>query len=92
MIYQPAEDSYLLEEQVKNERLRAENAIDELLKLKIMAEPVSPHSPGRQRFDMTEMDNVFEEEDEDAVKRLRERMEEEGPAPAYAEALEEQYE
>lgn len=73
-----------VEESLRHEKARADNAVDELLKIKIGA----PVSPG-QRVDPTQMDNVFEDEDQDAVKRLRERMLTEGPDAVYAEAIEE---
>ncbi|MEE9401422.1 MAG: hypothetical protein V3V32_05335 [Dehalococcoidia bacterium] len=78
--------------QVENERKRAENAIDELLKIKVQADPVSPEALVRQRVNPAEMDNMFEDEDEDAVKRLLERAEAVGVQTIYSEALEEQNE
>lgn len=76
----------------ENERQRAENAVDELLKLKAQADPISPESVVRQRVNPAEMDNMFEDEDEDAVKRLLERAEAVGVQTIYSEALEEQNE
>lgn len=79
-----------LSKQVENERQRAENAIDELLKIKTTADPVSPENYVRQRMNPAEMDNVFEEEDENAVKRMMERADDVGIHTVYSEALEEQ--
>ena len=78
--------------QAENERFRAENAIDELLKIKVQADPVSPGNYMRQQANPAQMDNVFEEEDEEAVKRLMERAKETGMQTIYSEALEEQNE
>ena len=79
-----------LRRECDHERDRAENAVDELLKIKVQADPVSPGNYMKQQANPAAMDNVFEEEDEEAVKRLMERAAETGMQTIYSEALEEQ--
>lgn len=68
-----------LEKEVERERTRAEAALDELVKFATMgrAEPVSGESrqDARKKMDITGMDNIFEEEDPEAVKALHAKIE-----------------
>jgi len=72
--------------QIKEERQRAQYAIDELLK-RHGAEPISPDAAERQQF-TSAIDDLWAE-DPVAVAKVKERIAAEGLGSVYADALEE---
>jgi transcriptional regulatory protein LevR len=84
------EELRIARKQLELDKQRADNAIDELLKQRDVT-PVSTGAPERKVLDWNSLDSVFEEEDQNKVHALVERMKNEGFAPAYNEAIEELY-
>jgi len=72
--------------EIKEERQRAQLAIDELLK-RHGAEPISPDASERQQF-TSAIDDLWAE-DPVAVAKIKERIAAEGLGNIYTEALEE---
>jgi len=75
-----------LRKQVEAATMRAERAIDELL----IRQAVSPIREEAHKA-VPHLDNIFEEEDPEAVKAINERIEDQGIGPVYTELFEDLY-